>query len=149
MGRVSPQMRSFAKRLIALEANGEKSAKATKRDMFGVCEKLRPQLVPLMGTGGFRALLSRALALAGAEVPWLRAVQVKGDGVVERLEGLPKQPDLDAMLEGKVVLLAHLLGLLVAFIGENLTLRLVREVWPKARFNNLESDNGDQNEKTK
>ena len=117
--------------------------------MFGVCEKLRPQLVPLMGTGGFRALLSRALALAGAEVPWLRAVQVKGDGVVERLEGLPKQPDLDAMLEGKVVLLAHLLGLLVAFIGENLTLRLVREVWPKARFNNLESDKGDQNEKSK
>jgi circadian clock protein KaiC len=42
------------------------------------------------------------------------------------------------MFVGGVALLAQLLGLLVAFIGENLTLRLVREVWPKAPLNDLD-----------
>ena len=32
---------------------------------------------------------------------------------------------------GEVLLLAELLGLLVAFIGEGLTLQIVREAWPK------------------
>jgi len=31
-----------------------------------------------------------------------------------------------------------LLALLVAFIGANLTVRLVREVWPKVPLNNLD-----------
>ena len=82
-----------------------------------------------MGEGGFRALLARALALAAAEVPWLRAVQVKADGTLAGWEELPAQLDPDEYLEGRVVLLAQLLGLLVAFIGEKLTLRLMREVW--------------------
>jgi len=32
-----------------------------------------------------------------------------------------------------------LLGLLVTFIGENLTVRLVRDVWPDAPVNDLDS----------
>jgi hypothetical protein len=40
-----------------------------------------------------------------------------------------------------------LLGLLVAFIGEDLTLRLVREVWPKLSLNNLDFGKGYKNEK--
>ena len=36
----------------------------------------------------------------------------------------------DEFVEAKVVLLAQLLGSLAAFIGEDVTLRLVREVWP-------------------
>ena len=39
-------------------------------------------------------------------------------------------------VESGVLLAAQLLGLLVAFIGENLTLRLVREVWPKLPLEN-------------
>jgi hypothetical protein len=149
MSRVSPQMRIFAKRLILCEANHSKLAQTKTSDAFAVFEKLRPQLAILMGNGGFRALLSRALALAVAEVPWLRAVNVKPDGVLGGLEELPGHLDLDNIFEGRVVLLAHLLGLMVAFIGENLTLRLVREVWPKARLNDLNLLKGDKNEKTK
>ena len=44
---------------------------------------------------------------------------------------------------------AQLLGLLVTFIGEELTLRLVREVWPKLSPNNLDFGKGDNNEKPK
>src|SRR5664279_3639772 len=97
----------------------------------------------LMGNVGFRALLSRSLALTNAEVPWLRAVHVKADGSFEGLDELGAHVDLDEIFEGRVVLLAQLLGLLVAFIGEDLTLRLVREVWPKLSLNDLNFGKGD------
>jgi hypothetical protein len=47
------------------------------------------------------------------------------------------------------VLLAQLLGLLVAFIGKNLTLRLVGEVWPKAALDDLDFGTEEKNEKRK
>jgi hypothetical protein len=125
-------MRVFAERLIAYERRDNKSSETKTPAAFLVGEKLRPHLAPLMGNVGFRALLSRALALANAEVPWLRAVHVKAaDGSFQGLDELGAQVDPDEIFEGRVVLLAQLLGLLVAFIGEDLTLRLVREVWPK------------------
>jgi len=43
-----------------------------------------------------------------------------------------------------VTLLAQLLGLLVTFIGEALTVRLVREVWPKVPLDDLDFGNAGQ-----
>ncbi len=149
MSRATPQMRDFAKRLIAYETLVNKSSATKTPAVFHVCEKLRPHLATLAGNGGFRALLARALALAAAEVPWLRAVQVNADGALEGGEELHAQLDPNQFFEGRVVLLAQLLGLLVAFIGENLTLRLVREAWPKIPLGNLAFDNGAKYEKTK
>ena len=142
-------MRDFAERLIAYETRGNKSSETKTPAACLVGEKLRPHLATLMGNVGFRALLSRALALANAEVPWLRAVHVKADGSFEGLDELGAQVDPDEIFEGCVVLLAQLLGLLVAFIGENLTLRLVREVWPKLSLNDVDLGTGDKNEKAK
>ncbi len=87
-----------------------------------------------MGNAGYHALLTRALNLAGAEVSWLRAVQVKADGTLPSLDELAAPVAPEDILEGRIVLLTQLLGLLVAFIGENLTVRLVREVWPKLKL---------------
>jgi hypothetical protein len=134
-------MRNFAKRLVADEAKGNKPAATKTPADFNACEKLRQNLATFMGNAGFRALLSRALALAKAEVPWLRAIHVKADGALEGLEELHAQLDPDELFEGRVVLLTQLLGLLVAFIGENLTLRLMRDVWPKAPLDDLDFGN--------
>jgi hypothetical protein len=142
-------MRDFAERLIAYEKRGNKFSATKTPAAFHVCEKLRPHLATLMGKAGFRALLSRALAVADAQVAWLRAVQVKVDGSLEGLDGIEAQVNPDERAEGSVVLVAQLLGLLVAFIGENLTLRLVREVWPKVALDDLDFGKGDKNEKTK
>jgi hypothetical protein len=149
MSRVSPEMRNFARRLIICEANGNKSARIKPPAAFDVCEKLRPVLATLMGNGGFRALLARARALAAAEVPWLRAVHVRQDGTLAGLDELAAQPDPDTLLEGRVVLLAWLLELLVAFIGADLTLRLVREVWPREPLMDVNLANKGKHEKTK
>ncbi len=116
---------------------------------FTVLELLRPQLVTLMGNGGFRALLARALALAKAEVPWLRAAHVSVDGNLAALIEPGTQIDPEQLAEGKVVLVAQLLGLLIAFIGPNLTIGLVREVWPEIRPDDSGFGNGGRHEKSK
>jgi hypothetical protein len=131
MNRATPEMRSLAKDLIAHETSRNKNSKAKAPTAFHVAEKLRPQLANLMGDGGFQALLSRALVLAAAEVSWLAAVHVKADGTLDGLRGPSSTLDPSDFLEGKVVLLAQLLGLLVAFIGSTLTSHLVGEIWPQ------------------
>ena len=131
-------MRDFAGRLITYETRDNKSSETKIPAACLVSEKLRPHLATLMGNVGFRALLARALALTHPEAAWLRAVQVKADGSLEGLDELEAQIHPDEIFEGCVVLLAQLLGLLAAFIGENLTLQIVREVWPKLSLNDLD-----------
>jgi hypothetical protein len=114
-----------------------------------VGEKLRAPLARLMGNGGFRALLSRALALANDEVPWLHSVHVRVDGVLEGSEELHAELGADKFIEGRVVLLAQVLGLLVAFIGEKLTVQVVLDIWPKFSLSGLNLDKGEKNENAK
>lgn len=142
-------MRDFAEQLIAYETKENLSSGTNPQAAFLVCERLGPYLTTLMGTAGFRALLSRALALSSDEAAWLRALHVKADGALEGLEELQTQLSPGEFIEGGRVLVSQLIGLLVAFIGENLTLRLLREVWPKIPIHNLNFDTGDRNEKAK
>ena len=142
-------MRDFAARLIALETQGNKSSEIKIPAACLASEKLRQPLAKLMGNIGLNALLSRALALGIADDPWLRAARVKTDGSLEGFEELSAQIDPDEFFGGCVGLLSHLLGLLVAFIGEELMLRLVREAWPELSPNNLVFGKGDKNEKAK
>ena len=134
-------------RLIEYEARGSKLCKPATVDVFDVCEKLRPPLAMLMGNGGFRGLIGRARALASAEVPWLRSLKVNSEGTVTGLVEIQPPVSMDALSAGRIELLAQMLGLLVAFIGENLTLRLVREVWPKTPLLDLETFNEEKNAK--
>jgi len=132
-------MRHLAERLIAHETKENKLSGTRTPEAFPVAEKLRAPLVALVGATGFAALLSRALVLASADVAWLRAVHVKADGALEGLAGLEAQVDTEKILQGQVVLLAELIELLEAFIGENLTMQIVRDIWPKLFIN----DGGD------
>jgi len=93
-------------------------------------EKLRRRLAASFGSSGFRALLGRALILAQAETPGLGAVEVDASGVLTGLDELKRRSTEGASTKSEVVLFAHLLGLLVTFIGEDLMQRLVRDVLP-------------------
>lgn len=57
-------------------------------------------------------------------------MQLKPDGVWEGLKAADAKLGVYGFFEVRVVVLAHLLGLLVAFVGEALTLRLMTEIWP-------------------
>jgi hypothetical protein len=144
MSRATAQMRHFAKRLIVFEAKQNKSL--APKPAFSITEKFRSHLVAVMGNGGFQALMSRALSLAKTEVACLRSVQVNADGSLVGFEELHIQVAPDEFLEGQIVLLAQLLGLLVVFIGEKLTLGLVREIWAKIPLDHLDMETKGKNE---
>jgi hypothetical protein len=132
-------MRDFAKVLIAYEAKGNNASGRNAPTRFGrAVEKLRAPLVALMGVGGFRLLLARALALSNAEVRWLRTVHIQADGSFQ-LPTEMVQLGRDEIANGEVVLVAHLLGLLVTLIGESLTLGLVQEAWPEAPIDDFDA----------
>ena len=131
----TPRLKKFAGQILAFEAASHNPADASDSGVFRAFGKLRGPLGKLIGIVGFRSLLSRALALGGEEVPWLHALQIKADGSMERLEA---KLDLREAAEGEVVLMAHLVGLLVTFIGSQLTLQLLRDIWPKIDDRNLE-----------
>jgi len=132
---IPPQTRELAQRLIAYESTPGKTSEPTKLMPFRVSETLRQPLCTLAGVAGFRSLLSRALTLARAEAPSLSALQVEADGSLRGLDELEPQIDKDQAREAGVILVAHLIGLLLFFMGEGLTLRLViSEVLPHLRF---------------
>jgi hypothetical protein len=136
-------MRRFALRIMAhVTSSGDKSSDLAGQATFQVIDDLRPQVVNLMGVGGFRGLLSRAIAVGGEDVRWLRAVHVKKDGSLSGFEDYPSLAPGD-FAEGKVVLLAHLLGMLVAMIGVRVTLRLLLDIWPKLSLDDLNLGNGE------
>jgi hypothetical protein len=87
----------------------------------------------LAGADGFTALLRRALALAGVELPSLHGITEKADGSMEGLEELAADSRIDG-IDAAVAITTHLLGLLVTLVGEPLTMRLVREAWPDASW---------------
>jgi hypothetical protein len=117
---ISPTSRELTQRLIACE--GE-DADAKTSAAFRACDKLRRPLSTLLGTLGYRALIMRALTLAKRESPSLESVKVKEDGSLDEI-------DSEAMTAGSV-LAEHLLGLLLSFVGEAITLHLLHDVWPE------------------
>jgi len=127
----APKLKQFARRLLDCEAAPGDPACTQETAAFRVCEKLHGPLGKLMGGGGFRSLLSRALVLAGAEVSWLRALQIQADGSLEGLNEFEVKLDQPAIAAGEVVLVSQLLGLLVTFIGPALTVSLLRDIWPE------------------
>jgi hypothetical protein len=137
MSRATPPLRDLARRLLAYEAKGKKATAAIVATVE-VCESFRAPLAALMGRGGFRALLARALVQSVAELAWLHAVRVNELGLLEGLDSPEVPVEPEEMMDGSAVLVAHLLALLVAFIGEKLTLRLVREAWPKVALSELD-----------
>ena len=137
---IPAQTRDLALRLLAYESAAGKTSEPTEFAAFRVCERLRQPLITLTGVAGFRSLLSRALTLARAEAPSLSVVQVAADGSLKGLDELEPQIDKEQARDEGAILIAQLLGLLLTFIGEGLTLRLVQDVWPEAAFNGRVSE---------
>src|SRR5512142_1397833 len=123
-----PETLDLARRILAFEANEGNRSEPIQSACVLVYEKLRLHLCALAGVAGYQALLARALTMAKTEAPSLGAVQVTADGYLQGLSEL--QVDKDHPQEGDVILLAQLLGIVLSFIGETLTLRLVRDVAP-------------------
>jgi hypothetical protein len=133
MNRPSPEIQNLASQLFACDARSGSSDPGAGTAMH-VLEELRGVLIRLTGVHGFRSLLTRALTMAKAEVPSLSTIQVSEDASLEGFEGTEEVCDPGPANEAGILLVAQLLELLVTFIGAPLTLRLLRDKWPKASF---------------
>jgi hypothetical protein len=127
-----PESRHLAQRLLAYEAVAGEDSERAESAAFRVCAKLRRPLITLAGVDGFRSLLCRALTLAKAEAPSLNAVYVAADGSLKGFDGPALKSDEKQPKDEGAILVAQLLGLLLIFIGESLTVRLVQNEWPEA-----------------
>jgi hypothetical protein len=139
-------MRELARQVMAQLPRAGLPAADESTATFHAIVRLRPHLAVLMGNGGTRTLLLRALALAGAETPWLRAVRVDASASLEGLEKPQAELAPQDFLEGKVVLLAQVFSLMATFIGQAMTLRLVQESWPEVPVLGSHFGKGDKHE---
>lgn len=132
-------MKDLAQRLIAAEQGAVRDTAGGNRAGFRVCEKLRAPLCTFAGVAGFRSLLSRALALAKAEAPLLAGVLINADGSFQYSPELEARWTTPEAAKAGTTLADQLLGLLITFIGEALTLRLVQDVWPQTALKDPKS----------
>jgi hypothetical protein len=142
-------MRDLAHRLLDYEVIAGNTSDPSGFATIRVYEKLRQNLIVFAGVVAFEVLAFRALTQAKSEAPDLWAVQVAADGSLRGLgEFEPKsnieknQASDDQAGEGGVILIARLLGLLLIFLGEALTLSLLQVTWPHAAFDDSNSGNG-------
>ncbi len=138
MNSTNPAIEELARRLIAIEAAHAPSVGPVVAAMR-VYAKLRVPLVKLVGSAGFRALASRALAMAKREFSSLEPVLLRSDGLLEGLDGIGGEGDAAP----GVVVTTRLLGLFVVFIGEPLTHRLVGDAWPDELVDGIEAGSGE------
>jgi hypothetical protein len=139
-----PEMRDLAQRLLSYEASAANASETVETATLRVYQKLREPLSELAGSAGFHALASRSLVLATSEFPSLSAVRIATDGNLEGLSSIERsiKVEQDRVYEGGVILISRLLELLSIFLGEALTLSLLREAWPGAALDDRNSGNG-------
>jgi|ERR1039457_6346519 hypothetical protein len=143
--KIHPKTRDLARRLLEYEAMAAKSSESMESATLCVYDKLRQSLIAFAGIAAFESLASRALALAKPEVPSLGATQIAADGSIRGLGEFKSQIDNDKNQTGDdhgVILIARLLGLLFVFLGEALTLSLLRVQWPSTAFDDHSSGIG-------
>jgi hypothetical protein len=151
---ISPETRDLAQRLLTYEADADKRSTSMESATLRAYEKLRQCLVTFAGVASFQSIAMHALVLAQADVPNLCAVQVTAEGSLQGLGDVEFQTSMDKDLAGsqqagedppdeaEAILIARILGLLLTFLGEALTLSLLRNAWPDATFDDRNSGNG-------
>ena len=149
MPETSPAARVLARRVLRHEAGGRAEPAALAEAAERADARLRGRLASLIGPTGYTTLVARAMHLAQAEVPALERVTVDAlapgaegglHGVREFAEFARASGDAGAAEAGLSAILAHVIGLLVTFIGEDLALRLIRDAWPELPDGQRESE---------
>jgi hypothetical protein len=127
-------LRQLALKVLAQHAGPAAGAEALAAAAHRAYEDLARVSAPLIGQVGLDALTGRALHLAQREYPWLvdaRETERAEEPFTQVILCLKRQdPAVDTEAAGAVF--ATLTGLLVTYIREPLTARLLRKAWPDA-----------------
>ena len=146
---IHPKTRDMARRLLEYEAMAAESSESAEGVTLRVYEKLRQSLGEFAGVAAFESLAFRALTQAKSEAPDLWAVKVAADGSLRGLGEFEPNSNIERNQAGDdqtgegggITLIARLLGLLLIFLGDAVTLSLLQDVWPDATFDDGNSGN--------
>lgn len=130
MNRVTEPQRQLATWVLLHEAgeHDDSAADAALR----AWDKLSRRLARIFTVSGCDALATRAVYLAQSEFPALAAA-IGGPNL--GLDGLPRalaETEPPEAFAAAASVFAAMVALLVTFIGEELALRAIRDVWPGA-----------------
>lgn len=131
-------VRELSRQLLAMEAADDNAGKPRAHEGVRVCEKLRIAVTRFAGAEAFASLMRRALALARTDAPSVQGMTVNADGSVDGLEALAAArsragaaEDCGALVaDSASAIVTHLLWLLITFVGEPVTIKLVQHGWP-------------------
>ena len=129
MSRPSATQVERATRLLASEGAPWSSSEECAAAAWRVYEKLNARLSPLLGSAGVQALFVRSAKLAQAEFPSLAEI-AKPEGLT-RLGPCLQALDLTLAAEAAAALFGTFLELMTTFIGERLTVLVLRSAWPE------------------
>lgn len=131
MRQANPTVLRVARHLLQHEVGGSQDAASFADATVRAYDKLRVHLTKLMGTDGFTLLLVRSLTFARADFPWVESITVERDGSLTGVSSAVGEISEREAETGFTGLLVHFIGLLIAFIGEDMTLRLIQGAWPE------------------
>jgi hypothetical protein len=117
-----------ARQLLASEGDCS-STEACAAAAGRVYDKLAAELVPLLGPAGAHSLFMRSAKLAQSE---LGSLAGSGDSLesATRLRACLQSLELAGAIETAAILLGTFLELVTTFIGERLTVQVLRKAWP-------------------
>jgi hypothetical protein len=127
-------LRQLALKVLAQRAGPAAGAEALAAAAHRAYDDLVRVSAPLIGQVGIDALTGRALHLAQREYPWLARTREPehAQGPFAQVMVCLERQDPQVATEGAGAVFATLTGLLLTFIGEPLTARLLRKAWPDA-----------------
>lgn len=127
MHPAAPPARALARRVLEIEADRELPQESGVDYLDRACEQLRSQMSQVVGALGYSTLLAHALVLAKQEDPVVEQLSMDQSGALE----WGNQPELSSRARATEILLTKLIQLLITFLGETVTLRLLQNVWPE------------------
>jgi len=128
MGRTSTGQVERAKRLLAHEGNSGSSSAECAAAAWRLYEKLNARLAPLLGSAGVQGLFVRSAKLAQGEVGSLAEVATP-EGM-NKLGAVLQALDPTKATEVAAMLFGTFFELMTTFIGERLTVLVLRSAWP-------------------
>ncbi len=129
----TPTHETLARWLVAAEGGSKEEPPADSASAARVFAKLSQRVARLITPVGSEALIRRAVHLSRSEFPFLATVQVGPSpaAVIDRLIEAAATTEVSQGSAGLVRVLATLVALLESFIGQDLTFRVLRDVWPE------------------
>jgi hypothetical protein len=126
---VPREMLALSARVLACERARHPGEREWSVPVLAAFHQLHDTMSNLVGGVGFDAIVRRAIQLTRREHAWLEPVPIGAPVEIERLADQGNRVDEREATEGVTVLFAMVLQLLSTFIGGELTLRQVRQIW--------------------